>query len=115
MEKRLSRMPGNYGETHGTFVFEDEGHTLGNALASVINDNPGVKICAYTTPHPAEKRMHLYIQTSGENVLEVLKRGLQDLEKICDYTLEMFDNAYEKYKASEVPKSTSQNVSTDAT
>ncbi|XP_018301170.1 probable DNA-directed RNA polymerases I and III subunit RPAC2 [Mycetomoellerius zeteki] len=99
MAKRLSRLPGNHGETYGTFVFVDEGHTLGNALASVINEYPGVKICGHTVPHPAEKRMHLNIQTTGENVIQVLKRGLQDLERMCDHTIETFNNAYEKHKA----------------
>ncbi|XP_018343746.1 PREDICTED: probable DNA-directed RNA polymerases I and III subunit RPAC2 [Trachymyrmex septentrionalis] len=99
MAKRLSRLPGNHGETYGTFVFEDEGHTLGNALASVINEYPGVKICGHTVPHPAEKRVHLNIQTTGENVIQVLKRGLQDLEKMCDHTIETFNKAYEKHKA----------------
>ncbi|XP_011693829.1 PREDICTED: probable DNA-directed RNA polymerases I and III subunit RPAC2 [Wasmannia auropunctata] len=99
MEKRLSRLPGSHGETYGTFVFAEEGHTLGNALASVISEYPGVKICGHTVPHPAENRVHLNIQTTGENVIEVLKRGLQDLEKMCDHTIETFDKAYEKHKA----------------
>lgn len=60
-----------------------------------------MKICGYTVPHPTEKRVQLHIQTKGENVIEVLKRGLQDLEKICDHTLETFDKAYEKFKASQ--------------
>jgi len=108
MEKRLSKLPSNHGDTHGTFVFAEEGHTLGNALASVISEYPGVRICGHSVPHPAEKRVHLNIQTTSENVVEVLKRGLQDLEKMCDHTLETFDEAYEKHKAS-------QDVSTDAT
>ncbi|XP_011870393.1 PREDICTED: probable DNA-directed RNA polymerases I and III subunit RPAC2 [Vollenhovia emeryi] len=102
MEKRLSRLQtGANKETYGTFVFEDEGHTLGNALASVISEYPGVKICGHTVPHPAENRVHLNIQTTGENVIEVLKRGLQDLEKMCDHTLETFDRACERYRASQ--------------
>lgn len=58
-------------------------------------------------PHPAENKIHFNIQTTGENAIEVLKRGLQDLEKICDHTLEIFDNAYKKYKSSsDVPTDT---------
>ncbi|XP_029674317.1 probable DNA-directed RNA polymerases I and III subunit RPAC2 [Formica exsecta] len=100
MEKRLSKIPGNHGITYATFVLVDEGHTLGNALSSVINEYPGIKICAYTVPHPAENKIHFNIQTTGENAIEVLKRGLQDLEKICDHTIETFDKAYKKYKSS---------------
>ena len=61
--------------------------------------SPGVKICGHTVPHPAEKRVHLNIQTTGENVIQVLKRGLQDLERMCDHTIETFNKAYETYKA----------------
>lgn len=67
-----------------------------------------MKICGHTVPHPAEKRVHLNIQTTGENVIKVLKRGLQDLENMCDHTLETFDKAYEKHKAL-------QDVSVDTT
>ena len=46
-----------------TFVFKNEGHTLGNALRAVILQNPEVIFCGYTLPHPAEDQMHLRIQT----------------------------------------------------
>ncbi|EFN60456.1 Probable DNA-directed RNA polymerases I and III subunit RPAC2 [Camponotus floridanus] len=106
MEKRLSRIPGNQGITYGTFVFVDEGHTLGNALSYVINQYPGIKICAYTVPHPAENKIHFNIQTTGESAIEVLKRGLQDLERICDHTIETFDTAYKNFKSNDTPMDT---------
>lgn len=68
--------------------------------------SPGIKICAYTVPHPAENKIHFNIQTTGESAIEVLKRGFQDLEKICDHTLETFDIAYKKFKSSDVPMNT---------
>lgn len=106
MENRLSKIPANQGITYATFVLVDEGHTLGNALTHVINEYPGIKICAYTVPHPAENKIHFNIQTTGESAIEVLKRGFQDLEKICDHTLETFDIAYKKFKSSDVPMNT---------
>lgn len=51
-------------------------------------------------PHPAENKIHFNIQTTGESAIEVLKRGFQDLEKICDHTIETFDKAYKKFKSS---------------
>jgi len=49
-------------------------------------------------PHPAEKMMNLRIQTTGEDAIDVLRRGLEDLEKICDITIDKFEEAYEKFK-----------------
>jgi len=58
-------------------------------------------------PHPAEQMINLRIETSGEDAIEVLRRGLEDLEKICDITIERFEEAYEKFKA--------KNTSADTT
>lgn len=65
-------------------------------------------MCGYTLEHPAESKMLLRIQAKkGSNAVELLKRGLQDLEKMCDHTLETFDKAYEKFKSSQdVPMGT---------
>lgn len=81
-----------------TFVFYDEGHTLGNALRCVITSYPEVKFCGYTVPHPAETKMHFRIQTNGERAVDILQRGLEDLEKMCDHTLKVFDAAMQDYK-----------------
>ncbi|XP_020283646.1 probable DNA-directed RNA polymerases I and III subunit RPAC2 [Pseudomyrmex gracilis] len=106
MENRLWRLEGPRGGTYGTFVLLDEGHTLGNALTSVIGDYPGVKLCGYTIPHPAENKIHLNIQTDSEDVIEVLRRGFQDLEKMCDHTIETFDKAYKKNKSEDASMDT---------
>lgn len=65
-------------------------------------------MCSYNVPHPAEKRIHFTISTTGESAVEVLKRGLQDLEKMCDHVIDTFDRAYEKHKFS-------QDISMDTT
>ncbi|KAH0955545.1 hypothetical protein HN011_011286 [Eciton burchellii] len=108
MSRLYKLPPGQHGNNIGTFVFMDEGHTLGNALTNVIRDYPNVQVCGYTVPHPAEKMINLRIQTTGEDAIEVLRRGLEDLEKICDITIERFEEAYEKFKA----KDTSMDTST---
>jgi len=68
-------------------------------------------MCSYTVPHPAENRIHFTISTTGENAVEVLKRGLQDLEKMCDHIIDTFDKAYKKNDKHKF----SQNISMDTT
>uniref|UniRef100_V5G8K4 DNA-directed RNA polymerases I and III subunit RPAC2 n=1 Tax=Anoplophora glabripennis TaxID=217634 RepID=V5G8K4_ANOGL len=74
-----------------TFVFKDEGHTLGNALRCVISNYPDVQFCGYTVPHPAESKMHFRIQMHKGKAVDALKRGLEDLVNVCDTTLEKFE------------------------
>ena len=40
------------------------------------------------------------IQAKTENAIDILRKGLKDLDKICDHTLETFNNAYEQFKTS---------------
>lgn len=86
----------NVGDRSKTFVFENEGHTLGNVLKSIICRYSDVQFCGYTVPHPAESIMHLRIQ-ANKNVkaIDVLRRGLEDLEKVCDHTITTFETAME--------------------
>lgn len=64
-----------------------------------LNFSPDVNFCGYTVPHPADSKMHLRIQ-AAKNVraVDVLRRGLVDLEKVCDHTAKTFENAYEEYQ-----------------
>lgn len=79
-----------------TFVFADEGHTLGNVLKAIVGRYADVEFCGYTVPHPDEATMHLRIQAvAGVRAVDVLKRGLQDLERVCDHTIETFEAAME--------------------
>lgn len=99
---RLAELAGDqiYGEKSRTFVFLEEGHTLGNALRFIISQYSDVEFCGYTVPHPAEAKMHFRIQTKKGRAADILKRGLEDLEKVCDHTLETFNEAYKEYKHS---------------
>ncbi|XP_034184814.1 RNA polymerases I and III subunit AC2 l(2)37Cg [Osmia lignaria lignaria] len=87
-------------EQNKTFVFMNEGYTLGNALVTVISQNPDVEFCACFVNHPAEGNIYLRIQAKKGKAVDVLRKGLQDFEKICDYTLETFNGAYEQFKSS---------------
>lgn len=61
--------------------------------------SPDVNFCGYTVPHPADTKMHLRIQTTkSARAVEVLRRGLADLEKVCDHTIITFENAYKDYQ-----------------
>ena len=81
-------------ETCRTFIFRGETHTLGNALRSVILQNPSVLFCGYSMPHPAEDQMFLRIQTvDGVPAQDALRKGLEDLKEVCKITKERFEEA----------------------
>ncbi|XP_013161782.1 PREDICTED: DNA-directed RNA polymerases I and III subunit RPAC2 [Papilio xuthus] len=96
---KISELPGDEesGLTCRTYVFQDESHTLGNALKCIINRYDDVDFCGYTVPHPAESKMHFRIQTKETPALEVLKRGLKDLQKVCDHTIDLFEKEVKEF------------------
>lgn len=55
-----------------------------------MNSSPEVVFCGYTVPHPAERKLHVRIQTNGPKAIDILKRGLKDLENLCDETTVIF-------------------------
>lgn len=57
-----------------------------------------VQFCGYTVPHPAESKMHFRIQMHEGRAVDALKRGLEDMVKMCDHTLEVFDDEMLAYK-----------------
>lgn len=83
-----------------TFVFKDEGHTLGNALVCIICSYPDIQFCGYTIPHPAESKMHLRIQMHKGRAVDALRKGLEDLVQLCDLTLEKFDEELQSFSSS---------------
>lgn len=61
--------------------------------------SPDVDFCGYTIPHPQENKMNFRIQADrSSNAIEILKRGLMDLEKMCDTVDETFKAALSEYK-----------------
>lgn len=43
--------------------------------------------------------MHLRIQaTKNVRAVDILRRGLVDLEKVCDHTAKTFESAYREYQ-----------------
>ncbi|KAE8741551.1 hypothetical protein FOCC_FOCC012936 [Frankliniella occidentalis] len=98
---KLAELAGDeaYGDKSRTFVFQEEGHTLGNALRCIIVRYPEVVFCGYTVPHPAEAKMHFRIQTNGARAVDILRRGLEDLSKVCDHTTTVFQEKVTAFKA----------------
>ncbi|CAB0037229.1 unnamed protein product [Trichogramma brassicae] len=94
-KKRLSQLAGDGSndEKSATFVFQDEGHTLGNALRSIMVQYPEVEFCAYSVPHPAESQMHIRIQVKSGRAVDILRKGLEDLYRTCEHVSKTFDDA----------------------
>ncbi|XP_054724636.1 DNA-directed RNA polymerases I and III subunit RPAC2-like [Uloborus diversus] len=83
-----------------TFLLKDEDHTLGNALRYVISLNPQVQHCGYSVPHPSVHDINFRIQTHGVPATEVFKKGLEDLQQLCDHMSTTFQNALKEYNES---------------
>ncbi|KAI5465799.1 DNA-directed RNA polymerase [Mariannaea sp. PMI_226] len=87
--QRVRILPGST-DTAASFEFLEEGHTLGNALRYIVMKNPDVEFCAYSIPHPSEAKMNIRIQTYRGTAFDALKKGLSDLQDVCDVVAEEF-------------------------
>ncbi|GFX28639.1 DNA-directed RNA polymerases I and III subunit RPAC2 [Trichonephila clavipes] len=81
-----------------TFVLHNEDHTLGNALRYIISKNPEVEYCGYSVPHPSIRNINFRIQTKSVPATDVLKKGLEDLQALCDHMHETFKKEVDEYK-----------------
>ncbi|KAL8821306.1 MAG: hypothetical protein Q9223_000627 [Gallowayella weberi] len=103
--QRIRVLPGA-SDTAASFQFDQEDHTLGNALRYMIMKKYDlyVELCGYSIPHPSEAKMNLRIQTygtrmssapdlwpctqvsatEGTNVYDALEKGFDDLMDLCD-------------------------------
>ncbi|PFH56931.1 hypothetical protein XA68_15757 [Ophiocordyceps unilateralis] len=87
--QRVKILPGST-DSAASFEFLEEGHTLGNALRYIIMKNPKVEFCAYAIPHPSEPKMNIRIQTYEGTAVDALKKGLVDLQDVCDVVASEF-------------------------
>ena len=92
-----------------TFIIKNEDHTLGNLLRYVITRHPDVEFCGYSMPHPSEAKMHLRIQCSSmqrqvtfldSSAISILRKGLFDVQRMCETTLSKFQSELLEYKSS---------------
>ncbi|CAL8582034.1 RNA polymerase subunit AC19 [Xanthoria parietina] len=98
--QRIRVLPGS-NETAASFQFDQEDHTLGNALRFMIMKNPEVELCGYSIPHPSEAKMNLRIQTyEGTTVYDALEKGLDDLMDLCDVVTTTFTDTRDDFAAS---------------
>ncbi|KAF2811411.1 RBP11-like subunits of RNA polymerase [Mytilinidion resinicola] len=98
-EQRIRVLSGSTEEA-ASFEFENEDHTLGNALRYIIMKNPDVEFCGYSIPHPSEAKMHLRIQTYDKvSVYDVLEKGLNDLSDLCEVVMDKFTIARDEFNA----------------
>nr|SVE73971.1 EOG090X0LBP [Daphnia atkinsoni] len=85
-----------------TFIFKGEGHTLGNALRTLILKNPDVIFCGYTIPHPSENKLHLRIESKEMSAADALREGLEQLQSLSDHVLETFETAVADFKSKQM-------------
>lgn len=86
-------------------IYDHEEVTLATRRSTLLfgsNDprSPDVEFCGYSIPHPSEAVMNLRIQTwDGVNVMDVLRKGLDDLSDLCDVVEEKFTAARDEFNA----------------
>ncbi|CAN6339925.1 unnamed protein product, partial [Urochloa humidicola] len=81
-----------------TFSIMEEDHTLANSVRFVLNQDPRVAFCGYSIPHPAENKVNIRLQTTGDPAKDVLKDALQDLMVMCQHTRGTFDTAVADFR-----------------
>ena len=85
-------------EADATFIFGNEDHTLGNVLRYVLMRRQETEFCGYSVPHPYEPKMNVRLQTTAEPALEVLKKGLNDIEEAANIIDDTFAAAIERFR-----------------
>lgn len=84
----------------------------------LIFRSPDVEFCAYSIPHPSEPKMNIRIQTYGKlssscstvsipanplvqdgTAVNALKKGLSDLQDVCDVVAEKFWSERQSFNA----------------
>ncbi|KAK2168645.1 hypothetical protein LSH36_15g09000 [Paralvinella palmiformis] len=63
--------------------------------------NPDVEFCGYSVPHPSENKINIRIQTKGTSATVILKKGLEDLNSLCEHVLSTFKSSVKHYKKSQ--------------
>lgn len=84
-------VPTGPSELDRTFVFEDEGHTLGSLLTYVLESFPETDFCAYSIRHPSENKIYVRLKVrNGNTVEDVFKRGIQELNIMLNHVKKTF-------------------------
>ncbi|XP_059660818.1 uncharacterized protein LOC132307153 [Cornus florida] len=91
-------------QSASTFSLTDEDHTLANSLRFALNQDPRVTFCGYSIPHPADARVNIRVQTTGDPATEVLKDSCQDLMLMCQHVRSTVDQAVADFKNAQALK-----------
>lgn len=90
-------------DCHATFVLEDEDHTLANSLRLMLNGNPAVSFCGYSSPHPSQRLVNLRVQCApSETAKHALKTALDDLREANRHILEVFEASLQEFEEKEM-------------
>jgi DNA-directed RNA polymerases I and III subunit RPAC2 len=73
-----------------TYVFNNEDHTLGNLLRTILSGHPDVEFVGYSIPHPSEPKMNLRLQTLSKETNDVLNDGLRTVQNLSKTLKEHF-------------------------
>lgn len=56
--------------------------------------------CSYTISHPNEDKMMVRIQAREGRAVDILRRGLENLNDVCDHTIDTFEQAMKDFRES---------------
>ncbi|KQJ91915.1 DNA-directed RNA polymerases I and III subunit RPAC2 [Brachypodium distachyon] len=85
--------------TASSFSIMEEDHTLANSVRFVLNQDPRVAFCGYSIPHPADNKVNIRVQTTGDPAKDVMVDALQDLMVMCQHARGTFDTAVADFRA----------------
>eukprot|EP01053_Blabericola_migrator_P004335 Blabericola_migrator_1__4334@NODE_2331_length_2924_cov_61_627231_g241_i1_p3_GENE_NODE_2331_length_2924_cov_61_627231_g241_i1NODE_2331_length_2924_cov_61_627231_g241_i1_p3_ORF_typecomplete_len106_score14_41RNA_pol_L_2/PF13656_6/7_6e27RNA_pol_L/PF01193_24/3RNA_pol_L/PF01193_24/13_NODE_2331_length_2924_cov_61_627231_g241_i114421759 len=81
-----------------TLTVQNEDHTLGNALRSMLSSNPEVEFAGYSIPHPTETHFNLRIQSVNRPAMELFTEALDNLIGMSSVILQKLESAIENVK-----------------
>ena len=79
--KFLQNLPKSKG-MEGILKIENEDHLLGNLLTYQMHQMNSVRFCAYTTPHPLNKEIHIDYKLNAGNINTIFKEVVSYYENI---------------------------------
>ncbi|KAK1442544.1 hypothetical protein BgAZ_300620 [Babesia gibsoni] len=76
-----------------TFSIENEDHTIGNTMRTLLVERKDVVFAGYSVPHPMQPEVSIRIQTTGVPAVKVFFESLDTLAEICDILTDAFVEA----------------------
>ncbi len=76
-----------------TYIIEIEGedHTLGNLLASTLQELQGVTVAYYELEHPLFRKIKVYVQLEeGYDIKDILAKALNKIKEINESFRQQF-------------------------